>query len=234
MKRRRLGQHYLTDPEAVRRVVSMARISPGERVLEIGTGRGVLTKELVGLGESLEAYELDGENYNETLRVLGKARARVRLGDAFDHRPRFDVLVSSLPYSESARFVEWISGIRYSRAVVVLQEDFVTKLTAPPGSRDYRAVSALAQVSSDIRVISKVGRDSFSPQPKVSSVIAAFAPILRVSRQEVASIYRLFSLRRREVASALSELEMDDRGLSFGRRRVNSLIPQEVHFLCSP
>ncbi len=159
MKRRRLGQHYLVDAEVVARMVDGAGIRPGEKVLEIGTGKGVVTKALAGLGAEVEAFEVDRENYAETLRALGEASVRVHLGDAFEQRPTFDVLVSSLPYSESSRFVEWISGLEYDRAVVLLQEDFVRKLLAPPGSRDYKAVSALAQISSKAVVLSKVGRD---------------------------------------------------------------------------
>ncbi len=234
MKRRRLGQHYLVDDNVVDEIVSTARIQPGERVFEIGTGKGVLTKVLAGLSAEVEAYELDRDNFAETVKTLGGTSVRVILGDAFEQRPRFDVLVSSLPYSESSRFVEWVSEIEYDRAVVLLQEDFVRKLLAPPGSRDYRAISALAQISSSIAVSSKVGRDSFSPRPRVNSAIVKFAPRIRVSSEERASIYRLFSLRRRQVASALDELEMEGAREGYGNRRVYSLTAAEVHELCSP
>ncbi len=214
-------------------MTSFAGIRPDDRVLEIGTGRGALTKELAGLGAGLVGYEVDRENFNATTRVIMGTKARVVLGDAFEEEPEFDVLVSSLPYSESARFVEWLARRRFRRAVVLLQEDFVKKVLAPPGARDYRAVSALAQIAFEIRVLEWVGRRSFSPQPKVSSVIASFAPKRRVSRIEAANVVRLFSLRRRQVASALAELDMSDGGRDYGMRRVYSLGPEEVYELCS-
>ena len=135
MKRRKLGQHYLADREVVRKIIEAARIRPHEKVLEIGTGRGTLTKELARLGSGFEGFEVDRENYDQTVMLLGDANARIHLGDAFLQRPDFDVLVASLPYSESATFVEWLSGLGYNRAVVLLQEDFVRKVLAPPGSR---------------------------------------------------------------------------------------------------
>ena len=233
MKRQRLGQHYLVDAEVIRRIVAYARVSPSERVLEIGTGRGALTRELVGLGASFVGYEVDRENFAETANAVRGTGARILLADAFEQRPEFDVLVASLPYSESAAFVEWLSGIRFGRTIVVLQEDFVRKILAPPGDRDYRGVSALAQVSFDVRVLERVGRRSFSPQPRVSSVVVLFAPKLLVSKAEVSNIMRLFSLRRRQVDSVLAELGMEGKG-SFGRRRVFSLRPEEVHALCCP
>ncbi|QQG48364.1 MAG: hypothetical protein HY247_06350 [archaeon] len=231
MKRRRLGQHYLTDPEVVRRILEAADISPGERVLEIGTGRGVLTKELARAGSSFEGYEIDRGNYGATLEALGGSCPGLHFGDAFKGGPRFEVLVSSLPYSESATFVEWLAGMAYDRALVLLQEDFVGKIRAPPGSRDYRAVSVISQLSTESETLSKVRRSAFSPPPRVSSVLVRFRPRSEVGKEEALRIKKLFSLRRREVRSALAELGM--RGPGFGRRRVYSLTPLEVRDLCS-
>jgi 16S rRNA (adenine1518-N6/adenine1519-N6)-dimethyltransferase len=231
MRRKRLGQHYLVDKEAVRRIVDAAEIRPDDRILEVGTGRGVLTKELVGLGRSFQGYEIDEENYRETLAAVSRARDNIHLGDAFEQRLEFDVLVASLPYSESATFVEWLSTIDYDRAVVLLQEDFVDKLLAAPGTRDYRAVSATAQISAEVRVIGRVGRASFHPQPRVNSVLVSFKKKMRITQGEVSRIKRLFSLRRRRVASALASLEMDTRK-DYGPRRVFALPPEEVHLLC--
>ena len=233
MKRRKLGQHYLVDRDVVGRIVALADIRPTERVLEIGTGRGALTKELAGLGASYLGYEVDRRNFEETWKVVPGRRARVVLADAFEQRPEFDVLVSSLPYSESSDFVQWLSQIDFARAVVVLQDDFVRKITAPPGARDYRGVSALSQLCFDVRVIERVRRESFSPPPKVGSVIVSFSPRIRIGGDEVSAIYRLFSLRRRRVDSALVELGMKQEE-SFGERRVYSLLPREVHLLCLP
>jgi len=212
-------------------VVSLANIGPGDRVLEIGTGKGALTKELAGLGASYLGYEVDRANFAETSNLVRGTGARVVLADAFEERPDFDVLVSSLPYSESGAFVRWLSGMGFSRAVVVLQEDFVRKIMAPPGSRDYRGISALSQICFNVKVLGGVPRAAFVPQPKVRSAIVSFIPIRRIEKAEVANVIRLFSLRRKLADSALTKLGMKGTG-SFGRRRVNSLRPEEVHLLC--
>jgi len=230
-KRRKLGQHYLVDEEAVRSMVRTAEIRTDERVLEIGTGRGTLTKELVGLGRTFEGYEVDRENYENTVAAVGGAG--IHLGDAFEQRPDFDVMVASLPYSRSAAFIEWLSRLKYRRAVVLLQEDFVRKITAAPGTREYRAVSALAQISADIRAVRRVARESFYPPPRVSSMIVSIEPKVRMSVPEISNIKRLFSLRRRRVASVLAELGMESGREDYGNRRVYSLSPEEVHRLCS-
>ena len=233
MRRKRLGQHYLIDEDVVRRMVSLAEVAPTDRVLEIGTGRGELTRHLVRLGAGFEGYEIDRENHAATMVALKGTGGRVHLADAFKQAPRFDVLVSSIPYSESSSFVLWLSGMDFERSVVLLQEDFARKLTASPGDRDYRGISALAQVAFDIRIEGRVDRRSFAPQPRVNSSVALILPRRRVSKDEASRVIRLFSLRRRRVDSALAELGMKW-GHPQGERRVNSLTPEEVHEICGP
>lgn len=227
MKRRRLGQHYLVDADVVGRLASLADIRSGERVLEIGTGKGVLTEELCRVSSQFDGYEVDEENYRQTLGVVGNSGARIHLADVFEERPKFDVLVSSLPYSRSASFIEWISQLRYDRAVVLLQDDFVKKILSPPGSRDYRAVSVIAQASSEISVLDRVPRSAFSPEPKVNSVIVGMKPTRVLSALQVTGIKRLFALRRREVAAAAAKVGGRRSG-GWSHRRVNSLSPDEA------
>jgi 16S rRNA (adenine1518-N6/adenine1519-N6)-dimethyltransferase len=234
MKRQRLGQHYLTDIDVVRKIVSIAEVRSNEIVLEIGTGKGALTRELRRACGRLEGYEVDAVNLEATREAAGAPNVNLHLADVFDLSPSFDVLVSSLPYSRSADFVEWISQMKYDRAVVLLQEDFAKKITSPPGDRNYRAVSAIAQISSDIGLHDKVGRESFSPQPKVSSRIVTFAPRVRLRKPELILIKRLFALRRRRVSSALADVGIE-RASSHGdpRERVYQLPPEEVYRMVS-
>ena len=168
-RRHSLGQHYLTDLSVVSSMIRLAAIRHDERVLEIGTGRGALTKELVGLTANLEGYEIDRESYEGLKSELGGAVLVLHNEDAFKSSPEFDVLLSSLPYSESSHFVEWLSRRKYDRAVVLLQRDFAMKITAPPGSPAYRAVSVISQASARVEIVSDVGRLSFDPPPRVNS-----------------------------------------------------------------
>jgi 16S rRNA (adenine1518-N6/adenine1519-N6)-dimethyltransferase len=223
-KRRSLGQHYLVDRSAIDLIVKVAGIKRGERVLEIGTGKGVLTGELCKLSAHVEAYELDEVNFLAT-KGLGIRGLELHLGDAFAARPEFDALVSSLPYSESSNFVEWLSQSDYDRAVVVLQKDFVEKLLAVPGDERYRAVSVISQLSSVTNFVKEVGRDSFSPQPKVLSAIVEMRPRAKLSPHQIRLIKLLFSQRRRKLSVALKKLDLKPGpiGADLLARRVESL-----------
>ncbi|MDG7008933.1 MAG: hypothetical protein JRN06_12005 [Nitrososphaerota archaeon] len=233
MKRQRLGQHYLVDGEVIEKIVESADVHPSERVLEIGTGRGALTRRLAELGASFVGYEIDEANYEETSEAVRGTTAEIVRADAFAQDPEFDVLVTSLPYSESAVFVRWLSCRRFDRAIAVLQKDFVEKITAQPGEREYRGIAAVAQIAFEVEVLAKVSRTAFDPPPRVDSVLASFVQKRVVSEDEVRQVIRLFSLRRRQVDSALIELGMKGKK-SYGRRRVFSLAPEEVHEICRP
>lgn len=215
-------------------MVGLAAIRPSERVLEIGTGRGALTKELVRLTDNLEAYEIDRESYEALRAELGNSLA-LHNEDAFKSSPDFDVLLSSLPYSESSHFVEWLSRMRYDRAVVLLQRDFAMKLTANPGDQAYRAVSVIAQASARVEIVKDVSRLSFHPPPRVDSCIVTMKSNRTLSRDQTAMIKRIFSQKRRTVRAALKSLGLvappsaqaivgDERLMC----RVNSLRPESV------
>jgi 16S rRNA (adenine1518-N6/adenine1519-N6)-dimethyltransferase len=211
-RRRRLGQHYLVDDNVVREIIRQIPPVTGQRILEIGTGRGILTSELSKLTSNLEAFEIDPANYEQTERVIDDLRSvKLRLGDAFDGTEkdlRFDVLVSSLPYSESSRFVEWLSSRTYSKAVVILQEDFVSKILALPGQRNYRAISVIAQCAFRAEVVRRIARSSFEPQPRVNSQLVVISPISRLDAGLIGFIKRLFSVKKRKVGVALKVLKM--------------------------
>jgi len=212
-KRRALGQHYLVDPSVVQLMIESSSIKQDERVLEIGTGKGVLTERLCELSGHLEAFELDDANYLATRRRVGR-ELDLHLGDAFSTRPIFDVLVSSLPYSESSNFIEWLSQSDYDRAIVILQKEFVEKLMSEPRKRSYRAISVIFQLSSSIDVIGEVDRNSFAPPPRVSSVVAVIKPREIITPRQIRLVKTLFSLKKRKLRVALGLLGFDEKGVT--------------------
>jgi 16S rRNA (adenine1518-N6/adenine1519-N6)-dimethyltransferase len=204
-----LGQHYLIEPSVIDSMIAIADIRKDERVLEIGTGKGALTRRLVGLSDRLEGYEIDQNNYENLERELGKSLV-LHNRDVFRSSvAEFDVLLSSLPYSESSVFVEWLSRRRYDRAVVMLQQDFARKITASPGSPVYRAVSVISQASAHVEMVSGVDRLSFEPPPRVDSCLVTMKWRRCLTAEEVAMIKRIFSQKRRTVRAALRSLGLE-------------------------
>ncbi len=230
-RRKRLGQHYLVDSHVIEKMIGVANVGKGERTLEIGPGRGALTYELSKCTDKLDAYEIDRQNFSLLRAKLG-GKVNLHLGDAFRFEPQFDVLVSSLPYSMSSVFVEWLSEREYSRAVVLLQDEFVRKIVSPPGTKDYRAVSAISQISSSIEIKASVDRSAFDPWPKVNSMIVVIRPKRRLDNQIIAIIKKLFSLRRRKLGTVLKELGLKV-DASWMEERVQTIPPEEVYRIAS-
>jgi 16S rRNA (adenine1518-N6/adenine1519-N6)-dimethyltransferase len=232
IKRKRLGQHYLVDMDVIKEIVRLAEIKQGDRVFEIGSGRGDLTVELAKVTDCLESYEIDSENYRATKeRLVHYPSVRLFNRDAFRSDSEFEVLVSSLPYSESSKFVEWLSYHTYQRAVIIVQRDFAEKLMSSPGEENYRAISVISQISSKLRIDRPIPRLSFFPVPKVESVIVSITPNVSLTSENVQLVKRLFSMKRKKLSAALKKLRLPSSS-DFGKvmdRRVESMDPDTIY-----
>jgi len=209
MRRRRLlGQHTLIDPTVVSAIVEAAELKGDEVVYEIGTGSGVLTEKLCKAAGRVISSEIDEKLYYAALSRLNYPNLTLVKGDGFDLDVEFDVFVSSLPYRCSSRFVRWLLGKRFKRAVVLLQKDFVDKLLAKVGSECYRAVSVLAQYAFNISPILEVPPNAFTPKPKVRSSVVVITPKpnINLSGEIVKAVYKIFTLRKKKVSTALKIL----------------------------
>jgi 16S rRNA (adenine1518-N6/adenine1519-N6)-dimethyltransferase len=177
--RRALGQHFLNDPNTARRIVRLADLAPGARVLEIGAGLGALTVPLADAGAHVVALELDDrlvDVLHET--VAGHGDVTVRAGDAatvdlsfLDPAPW--ACVSNLPYNVASpvvlRLLEEAPAV--TRLLVMTQREVGERLAAEPGSRAYGAVSVKVSYFAAARVVGSVPRSVFVPTPRVDSVL---------------------------------------------------------------
>ena len=205
---RALGQNFLADPNTARRIVRLAGVGAGDRVLEVGPGIGSLTVALADAvspsGEVL-ALELD----RHLLPVLGEvvdglSQVRVAQGDALtvdyeallgDARPWS--MVSNLPYNVAtplmARLLEEVP--RLETLSVMVQKEVAERLAAPPGTPACGAISVKVAYHAAARTLGVVPPTVFVPRPKVDSAVVRFerrpAPPVDVPSPET-----LFALAR--------------------------------------
>ena len=177
--RRGLGQHFLADPNIIRKIVELAGRPEGARALEIGVGTGTLTKALVGAGFPVTGYEVD-QRFRPVLReVLGNLEVDMRFQDAtdldlgaFGEKQRW-VLVANLPYSVGTPILldllRRAAGLR--RFVVMLQSEVAERLTAGPGSRTYGLPSVVVGLYGEARLAFRVPPHVFVPPPNVDSAV---------------------------------------------------------------
>jgi 16S rRNA (adenine1518-N6/adenine1519-N6)-dimethyltransferase len=218
---RALGQNFLADPNTARRIVRLAGVGPGDRVLEVGPGLGSLTLALadeVGEEGSVTALELDRHLVPVLHEVLaGRPNVRLEQGDALT--VDYDTLladgtatmVSNLPYNVAtpliAQLLEGAPGL--TRLVVLVQREVAERLAAGPGTRECGAVSVKVAFFSRPKVLAVVPPTVFVPRPRVESALVAFdrrsAPPVDVP--SAAGLFELaragFAQRRKTLRQAL-------------------------------
>ena len=180
--RRRFGQNFLVDPRAVARIVEAARAGAGERVVEIGPGRGALTEALLASGLSLLAVEIDHDlasalrrrHAGAPLEIFEDDILRVALGSLGDKL----VVVGNLPYNISKPVAMKLVRERASiaRAVLMFQREVAERLTAVPGTAAYGPLTVLAGRAFAIERLFDLPPSAFRPRPKVDSTVTRWVP----------------------------------------------------------
>ena len=178
----RRGQHFLVDPNTVRRIVRIADVGPDETILEIGPGIGSLTVALASTARRVVAVEVDAAVAKALREVLAEAsNVDVVVADAL----QADVvslldgpcrLVANLPYNiATPLFIRVLSEMSViTGGLVMVQRELGERYAAGPGSRTYGAVSVRVQYHATARIVGAVPASVFMPPPQVESVLVAF------------------------------------------------------------
>lgn len=220
--RKSLGQHFLIDKNIVRKIVRLAGLQPGETVLEIGPGRGILTEALLNEAGLVVAIELDRDLCTHLRETLGE-RPNLKLieGDAvsFDYKqiPHPYLVVANLPYYVSTpllfRLLQEGQGV--DRIVLMLQAEVAARLAAGPGGKDYGVLSIAAQYRCEVRQAFKVTAACFRPEPRVGSAVVILTPQAkpRVSVRDEMFFFKMvragFAHRRKALLNSLRDEGFD-------------------------
>jgi 16S rRNA (adenine1518-N6/adenine1519-N6)-dimethyltransferase len=186
---RALGQNFVVDPNTVRRIVRLAELGPGARVVEIGAGLGSLTLALAEAGAEVTAVELD----RHLVPILRDVVARhpgveVVQADALrldwsrlleGHRvagpgePGTWALVGNLPYNVATPLVlrALAEAPSIGSMLVMVQREVGERLAAGARSAAYGAVSAKVAYWASAAVVGRVPASVFLPRPRVESVL---------------------------------------------------------------
>lgn len=184
ISKKRFGQNFLTDKRVADRIVGAVPIKPGDEVLEIGPGKGILTGRILDTGANLTAVEIDRdlipglmERFGDNSRfgLLEDDIIKVRLSalDKSDLK-----IVGNLPYNISGALMDWlIENHRMIKlALITVQKEVADRIRAGPGGRDYGSLSVLIQMFYAVTRLFDISPGSFSPKPKVKSTVLKLVP----------------------------------------------------------
>jgi 16S rRNA (adenine1518-N6/adenine1519-N6)-dimethyltransferase len=180
-RRHALGQHFLSSPAVLAKIVGVISPRKDDVIVEIGAGKGALTAALAEKAGRVIAIEKDGR-LMDGLRKTSRENVEVIQADAltFDFRGYLASAglgavraAGNLPYSISSPFLRRILEERdlFTDGVFLLQKEVAVRIPAEPGSKKYAPLSILLQNYFEARVEFTVAPGSFSPPPKVQSAL---------------------------------------------------------------
>lgn len=227
--KKEFGQNFLVDDNVLSRIVACVAPSETDCILEVGPGRGALSRLLAASGATLLAVEWDRDllpvlsaefagsdnveiGHGDILRVDIRQLLTSRGGD------RKWKVAANLPYNISSqvlfRFLECSS--LFERLVLMLQKEVGDRLTAPAGCKEYGALTVLLRLHFDIKREFIVRPGSFKPVPKVDSAVLTFTP-LKAPRADVGDedffrrlVKGAFNQRRKTLLNSLRSTGFDD------------------------
>lgn len=233
--RKQFAQHWLRSEKALNKIIAAAALQPQDRLLEIGPGTGILTRQLLPQVQSLVAVEIDRDLCDLLAQKLGSIDNFLLLqGDflSFDLAtnlasfPNFQQpqkVVANIPYNITGPIIEKLLGTisqpnlnPFDLIVLLVQKEVAERLYAKPGSRSFGALTVRVQYLAECEFICDVPAKAFSPPPKVDSAVVRLRPrILPLQAKEpkyLETIVKLgFSSKRKMLKNNLKSLVESDR-----------------------
>lgn len=204
--KKKWGQNFLRNRGAVDKIVNAIEPLPGEVIVEVGPGEGILTEKLVNLGNPLTAIEIDPELASSL---------RERFGDVIVNADALTAplparpfrAVGNLPYNVGTPILRRvIADPNFRRGVFMLQKEVADRLVAKPRHEQYGYLTLYRQLFASARILMKLEPGSFHPVPKVRSAVV----ILDADRKPFASdalidlISAAFRMRRKKLINNLT------------------------------
>lgn len=221
-----LGQNFIQDPKLLDRIVQQANLGPADTVIEIGTGAGTLTAALAQRAKQVISLEVDQRLQAfldsqfaaaPSVHILFQDALKTDLdGLASAYGAETYKVVANLPYYITTPLMMHIleDQDHCQLAILMMQKEVADRITSPPGSKVYGAISVMVQYYAQAEKAFPVHRSAFTPAPEVDSMVLALTPrpypTLADSPTFLRDLVRAaFGQRRKKIANALSSLHIE-------------------------
>jgi 16S rRNA (adenine1518-N6/adenine1519-N6)-dimethyltransferase len=233
--RKQFGQHWLRDETILDEIIAAAELKTSDRILEIGTGTGVLTTRLLSEVGALVSVEIDRDLCKKIVKdfsdrdnfLLAQGDfLELDLAELLQDFPKFqnpNKVVANIPYNITAPIIEKLLGKiatptpqQYESIVLLVQKEVGERLVAVPGSKAFGALSIRVQYLANCELIYDVPAKAFYPRPKVDSVVIKLLPRLidnpANNPRQLETLIKLgFASRRKMLRNNLkSVIDMDN------------------------
>ena len=206
-----LSQNFLIDDNVVQKIVKIAEVKSGERILVIGPGPGALTQALLSVGAKVTAIEKDRQFAKALWRLqTPDTRLTVYAADILDFPIEDNAkIVANLPYHITTPILEKVFSRPFSSCTIMIQKEMAERLMAKPGTKEISSLTLFLQFYGTIVDSFIVSASSFYPKPKVDSAVIRIdshktplenpEPFFKIIR-------RAYQQRRKMMTSSLKDL----------------------------
>jgi 16S rRNA (adenine1518-N6/adenine1519-N6)-dimethyltransferase len=219
--RKRFGQNFLQDPNIIRKIIASMAPAPTDHFVEIGPGRGAITKPLSAAAGKLDVIEIDRDLAAELQKQPWAATLSIHCGDALNFA--FDTLskepgslrlAGNLPYNISTPLLfHVLDYYQLFRDVhVMLQKEVVQRMTALPGNKNYGRLTVALAARCRVESLFGIRPGAFQPAPKVDSAFARLTPLAEPLIDAATAplfdtiLRAAFGQRRKQLHNALQDL----------------------------
>ena len=217
--KKRFGQNFLTDKKLLEDLVSLINVDSNDRVLEIGPGKGDLTKILVNICDSYFGIELDKDLLIFLKKKFPKNINAFIGGDILKLNPseiyaskKFRV-IGNIPYNISSPILDWCEK-HYEKILdmhFMLQKEFALRCAGNEKTSSYGRLSVICNYLYEVTILKEVSKEFFNPEPKVDSLFVRFYPKKKkVNQKELHNLKKvtraLFNKKRKKISNSLEDI----------------------------
>jgi 16S rRNA (adenine1518-N6/adenine1519-N6)-dimethyltransferase len=238
-KTKLLGQNFLIDEDTAEREIYYCNISNNDVVLEIGAGKGILTKKLVKKAKKVISIEIDQKLYTNLKKEIINKNLILINDDAlkidFNNLPKFNKIVSNLPFQISLPITLKFLDYNFNKAVLIYQKEFAERMISNIEDKNYSRLSVLIYYKTFCKIIENIPKTSFSPIPKVDASIVELIPRKTPPFYLINEIFffkltkQLFNHKRKKIQNNLKKYyAIDLKNIPFKNKRIDELSPEDI------
>ena len=211
--KKKWGQNFLIDSNTINKIISSIDFTNNDRLLEIGPGKGAITKKLGKNAKSLTAIEIDynlskmlKEDCDKNIKIINEDFMKIDLENI-----DANIIVGNLPYyiTTPILFKIFQSKLKWEKGYFLMQKEVAERIVSLPNQKSYGRLTIMCQIFSNPKILFNISPNVFRPVPKVDSSFVEFTrnkkfDIINYKRFE-SIIRKIFNTRRKKLKNCINE-----------------------------